>query len=297
MAETTSIQDLFKQWRSGQAQAGQVMAQRFTDWYYAIAVSRLGDQNCRTPWQRACGRFQQGILKVTNPAELIDWAYGIISDELRVSGGRVAGGDFNNKLTGGRSAVQLLQESSAFLSPETARLLACAYEPQHSIDTLTDMAESAGGMPFAILQARYQLKLRLKEQAKIAFTEVPDSPVLDRAPLPLYEAGRMSPQEEAGFEKWMLTDPGLCKDIAEFGVFVLALRHGAVSQPASPSLARTDKVEPVAPPSSSKPEARPPDNNKVATNKKPGPNLALLGGVTMVLLIMAVAMLFLFLRR
>jgi hypothetical protein len=35
-----------------------------------------------------------------------------------------------------------------------------------------------------------------------------------------------SPQEEANFEKWMLTDLDLCKDIAEFAHFGIALRGG-----------------------------------------------------------------------
>ena len=58
----------------------------------------------------------------------------------------------------------------------------------------------------------------------------PDNPVLDRAPLPLYESGRMATeQEEVNFEHWMISDIDLCKDIAEFAHFSIALRGGLPS--------------------------------------------------------------------
>ena len=40
MAESAdvTVQQLFKKWRSGDAESGQSMAQRFSDWYYAIAA-------------------------------------------------------------------------------------------------------------------------------------------------------------------------------------------------------------------------------------------------------------------
>ena len=46
MAETPTqdVKAQFKRWRSGDADAGVSMAQRFSDWYYAITVMRLGDQ-------------------------------------------------------------------------------------------------------------------------------------------------------------------------------------------------------------------------------------------------------------
>ena len=49
MAEPTpaTVQDLFKHWRNGDSNAGQTMARRFNDWYYAVATSRLGDTEAR----------------------------------------------------------------------------------------------------------------------------------------------------------------------------------------------------------------------------------------------------------
>ncbi|MFZ5479173.1 MAG: hypothetical protein ACOZNI_20585 [Myxococcota bacterium] len=225
---STSPQQLFKQWRSGDANAGAAMAQRFSDWYYAITASRLGDAHGRQPLQRACTRFQQGIVTVTNPSELADWAHGLLMEEIGQAGSRIGGGDFANALTGGKSPTQLLQEARAALPDAQVRLLANAYDVRTPLDEVTREADGMGGYPLAVLQARHALKKWLRDQGGIAFTEVPDQPNLDCAPLPLYEAGRMtSPQEEAGFEKWMLSDMSLCKDIAEFGVFALALRAGA----------------------------------------------------------------------
>ena len=40
---TLGTQQLFNQWRGGDGQAGQAMAQRFSDWYYAVTTCRLGE--------------------------------------------------------------------------------------------------------------------------------------------------------------------------------------------------------------------------------------------------------------
>lgn len=249
---TLPTPQLFKAWRSGDAAAGGVMAQRFSDWYYAITATRLGDQHGRAPLQRACLRFQQGIVSVSNPATLADWAHGLLLEELQQAGGRLAGGDFPNALTGGRSPTELLQRAAAELPPAQVRLLAHAYDARYPAEDLAHEAEALGGMPVAVLQARHALKRWLRDQVAVPFTEVPEEPNLDCAPLPVYEASRMaSAAEEAGFEKWLLSDMGLCKDIAEFGVFAMALRAGAFAEapaPRAPTGAPT-RAPTLAPPS------------------------------------------------
>jgi hypothetical protein len=254
---STSPQQLFKQWRSGDANAGAAMAQRFSDWYYAITASRLGDAHGRTPLQRACTRFQQGIVSVTNPSELADWAHGLLMEEIGQAGNRIGGGDFANALTGGKSPTQLLQGARSALPEAQVRLLADAYDVRTPLDEVTRAADGMGGYPLAVLQARHALKTWLRDRGGVPFTEVPAEPNLDCAPLPLYEAGRMtSPQEEAGFEKWMLSDMALCKDIAEFGVFALALRAGAFRLPTQsgsrPSLPSASIPQPAASPPASR---------------------------------------------
>lgn len=256
--------ELYRQWRNGDPVAGQAMAQRFSDWYYAVTASRLGDAHGRVPLQRSCTRFQQGIVSVAKEGELVGWAHGILAEELQTAGGRIAGGDFPNQLTGGRSPTELLAQARAALPAEQVRLLAHAYDSAYPLDDVTREAESLGGMPLAVLKARYTLKKWLRDNGGIAFSEVPDEPNLDYAPLPLYEAGRMqSAAEETGFEKWLLSNMGLCKDIAEFGVFALALRAGAFRQaaaapkPASeaprPAAAEPAKPAPAAPAAAKKP--------------------------------------------
>lgn len=238
---SASPQQLYVQWRRGDPEAGQAMAQRFSDWYYAITTCRLGDAHGRGPLQRACVRFQQGILSVTTPAELADWSHALLMEEVKMAGGRIAGGDFPNQLTGGRSPTELLQQVVPRLEPGVVRLLTAAYDSDVPLEEVTALAETMGGYPFAVLHARLAAKRALRDHHGVAFSEVPESPNLDLAPLPLYEAGRMPREaEETGFEKWMLTDMGLCKDIAEFGVFAQAMRAGAlraaaaVAKPSAP---------------------------------------------------------------
>lgn len=250
MSDLNSVppQQLFKQWRGGDASSGQAMAQRFSDWYYAVTASRLGDQHGRTPLQRACTRFQQGIVGVSNPGDLADWAHGILSEELRMAGGRIPGGDFANQLTNGKLPSEILARARDSMPSAQVRLLSHAYDARYPFERVAKEAEALGGMPFAVLDARYALKRWLKNEAGVRFAEVPEKPNLDYAPLPLYEAGRMSnANEENGFEKWMLQNMPLCKDIAEFGVFALSLRNGAFARPVEPEAPAEAPARPRTP--------------------------------------------------
>lgn len=224
-----SPQELYRQWRSGDATAGQAMAQRFSDWYYSLVSVRLGDLKGRAPLQKACLRFQQGITAVNSPGELVDWAHALVAEEMKAAGERVDGGDFPNQLTGGKSPSELIRLAAKTLPPEDVALLAATFDPRVSVAALSAQSEARGGMPLAILKARYALKHALREQAGVPLQEVPGTPNLDYAPLPLYEAGRMAgSREEATFEKWVLSNMTICRDVAEFGAFTLALRGGAL---------------------------------------------------------------------
>lgn len=263
MADLTTMnaQQLFKQWRDGDGDAGQAMAQRFSDWYYAVTAARLGDQNGRGPLQRACTRFQQGITGVTDPKDLADWAHRIVAEEISMAGGRIVGGDFPSLLTAGRSPTDILKEARNRLGADQVRMLSHAYDSSFPIEQVTSECESMGGYPYAVLRARYDLKRLLRESFGIAFSEVPAEPNLDNGPLPLYEAGRMAnSNEEAGFEKWLLTNMPLCKDIAEFGVFALALRAGAfagVPMAAAPPAAAPPAASPTPTPTPTAPAGPP----------------------------------------
>lgn len=259
---TVAPQQLYRQWRGGDAASGQAMAQRFSDWYYAVTACRLGDQHGRTPLQRACTRFQQGIVSVTNPNDLADWAHGILSEELRMAGGRIPGGDFANALTRGRLPSEILARARSAMPAAQVRLLAHAYDARYPFERVAKEAEALGGMPFAVLDARYALKRWLRKDG-VSFSETPENPNLDYAPLPLYEAGRMSnSSEEDGFEKWMLQNMSLCTDIAEFGVFALSLRNGAFAQQreAGAAVASSAPVVPAPSPVAAPPAANPAAN-------------------------------------
>ena len=225
--ESRSTKDLFRQWRSGDAEAGQAMAQRFADWYYAIATSRLGEKNGREPCERACARFGEGIIQQTDSRQLVKWAHSLISDEVIKHGGRAAGGDEPSAYSGNQSPQDLLNRARPHLGAEI-RLLGACYGGADEAE-VARIAEPLGGMPMAVLQARYRVKQWLRDEG-LPIEVAPDDPVLDRAPLPMYEAGRMaSLAEETNFEQWMLSDLDLCKDIAEFSAFALALRGGVGS--------------------------------------------------------------------
>lgn len=270
---TVAPQQLFKQWRGGDATSGQAMAQRFSDWYYAVTACRLGDQHGRTPLQRACTRFQQGIVSVSNPADLADWAHTILSEELRMAGGRIPGGDFANQLTGGKLPSEILARARQALPASQVRLLAHAYDARYPYERVAKEAEALGGMPFAVLDARYALKRWLRTEGRVPFAEVPEKPNLDYAPLPLYEAGRMSnANEENGFEKWMLQNMPLCKDIAEFGVFALSLRNGAFALPVETEAPKAAEPEP---------ELEPEEEIETTSPGRPSYTPWLIGGVAL----------------
>jgi ribosome modulation factor len=259
MAEgAESAQQLFKRWQSGDGAAGQAMAQKFTDWFYAIAAVRLGDQAGRVPLERACQSFAAGITGVPRSGELVPWAHGIVSAEIKAAGGRTPGGDFPNALTGNRPPTRLLERARQHLTEHQVELLAMTFDSQHSLAQLESRAEELGGWPHAILDARYALKRVLRRSEGVNFSVAPESPDLDRAPLPLYEAGRMaSADEEAAFEQWLLTDIDLCRDVAEFATFAHALRTGLFARP--------------LPAPSPAPAPAPTATTKPATARRPAP--------------------------
>ncbi|MFT4979688.1 MAG: hypothetical protein ACI8S6_005600, partial [Myxococcota bacterium] len=116
------------------------------------------------------------------------------------------------------------QDASGALTTEQLHIL-------HSTYTGTGRARDIDAdMPFSALDARHALKQILSSSASVPFSVLPETPDLDRGPLPLYEAARLaSDTEERHFEQWLLTDIELCKDLAEFSAFAHALRAGALS--------------------------------------------------------------------
>ena len=237
MTDTRSTKDLFKAWRGGDASAGQLMAQRFADWYYAIATSRLGESRGRAPCDAACQRFGEGIVQVTESRALVKWAHDIIVQELHHAGGVARDGDESNAYTNNQTPKSLLARAKVAMPTEIA-VLEGVYGGTMTEDEVDVLAEPLGGNPIGVLTARYAVKAWLRDNAQIPFAVTPDEPNLDRAPLPQYESAHMSEDEVSQFEQWMLTDYNLCRDIAEFATYAVALRGGIGDAKPAPAPAK-----------------------------------------------------------
>ena len=223
-----STQDLFSRWKKGDAKAGQDMAQRFSDWYFAVSSARHGEVKSRPALERACQLFAQGIAQVETEGELEEWAHGILSEELQ-SLGAPEGADEPSRLTGQRAPSRLINRAVSEARCPLLPLLAMAYDHQVSADALERACSDSGGFPLAILKARYELKEWLATQEAIPFQVPSDEINLDYLPLALYESGRLGEAEARNFERWLLDDPRLSKDVAEYSSISLALRGGVLS--------------------------------------------------------------------
>jgi hypothetical protein len=216
-AATTGTKHLFKRWRQGDAAAGNAMAQRFTDWYYAIAVCRLGEPQAGEPFRTACSQFSKGVAKVAEARTLHGWAHQIAKTQIRghLDSGWLHDGDLPNAFSRLASPKQLLMQARTELTAEM-RVLESAYTGAGQLND-----------PITVLRARYALKRWLRQHASAPFKIIPVEPDLDLTPLPFYESAKMtSAREEASFELFMLEEQTICQDIAEFAHFALALRGG-----------------------------------------------------------------------
>lgn len=253
-AQQQDVTVLFKQWRAGDPDAGVTMAQRFTDWYYTIAVMWLGESNARPALEAACQIFAQRIMDVENQEELLDFAHNIIFEQLNQAGGRAPGSDVPSPLTNNRTPSSLIVEASSQLSAEQIRILHQTYTGQG------DPLQIDPQMPVAALEARQALKSRLQASG-ISFGTMNSLNEPDQAPLPLYEAHRLRTDDENWlFEQWLLSDIDLCKELTEFAPFSSALRAGALANARS-SVPETAPSKPVTtttkPPLAKVPELTP----------------------------------------
>jgi hypothetical protein len=244
-AERSSTENLFNHWRRGDAEAGKAMAQRFTDWYYAIAVCRMGEADADGPFRSACSSFSRGVVKVTDSRRLQGWAHGIARKQLHdhTPGGWVKDADLPNAFTRKQSPKATLSWARSHL-PEQMQLLESVYRGE-PCDT-----------PRAVLTARYELKRWLRDHAKAPFKVVPTDPDPDRTPLPFYESNTMTfAGAELNFELYMLNEEEVCQDIAEFAHYAIALR-GGLPQPAEKPRLELREAKPV--PAEPRPEGEAP---------------------------------------
>jgi hypothetical protein len=275
--DNRSIKVLFREWRQGDGEAGQIMAQRFADWYYAIATSRLGEEAGKVPCETACSKFGEGVSSVSESRALVGWAHEIIQAELAGAGARIQDGDAPNAYTGNQKPKTLLCKARTVL-PEEVALLETCYRAG-SGETME---------PLPVLKARYKVKQWLRDNCSVPFDVAPDNPVLDRAPMPLYESGRMAtPEEESNFEQWMISDLELCKDIAEFAHFAIALRGGLPDQEAfqaNQAQRKQDRSAP-APANAASNEPVETGGSNVAAGAAAGVGVAVMAGGGLLLLV------------
>jgi hypothetical protein len=200
---------------------------------------------------------------VTEARALEKWAHGLIQEEVAKGGGVARDGDEPNAYSNNQSPKALLARARTALPAEVG-LLETVYGGRATEAEITRLAEPLGGGPIGVLTARYRLKRWLRDHAGAPFAVTPEQPILDRAPLPLYESSQMANESEmVQFEQWMLTDLDLCRDIAEFATFSVALRggigkaapapaprptatSGGPARPAAASGTRSSSVEPAA---------------------------------------------------
>jgi hypothetical protein len=231
--------------------------------------------------ENACQAFAQGIVSVTRPRALVDWAHDLLERELQAVGRGLdatgsTGSDHPNAMTRNRSPTELIHNVAGDLEPTLRHVLALAYDPAIPLHSVDAVADDLGGTPFVMLKARYALKNLLMRTQDIPFAVVPEDMDMDRTPISLYEAQRLaSGNETAELEKWLLSDIDLCKDVAEFSAFVHALRGGALSEwattdniPAAGAAAtppvqpQVTKTEQHAAPSAPTPAPAPPSPDK-----------------------------------
>ncbi|MBN2800903.1 MAG: hypothetical protein JXX28_17330 [Deltaproteobacteria bacterium] len=229
-SDKRSVKELFRSWRQGDAEAGGQMAQIFSDWYYAIATSRLGEKAAQAPIAAVSQRFAQGVVQITEARALVEWAHGLLDEELRGVAIQTPPPDERSQYTAKKRPKALLREARAALPKEVELLEVCYSQPDSA--KVEQLATPFGGFPIGVLKARYTVKKWLVDNASVPFQVAPAEPILDWGPLPLYESQRMaSDAERVSFEQWMLTDVTLCRDIAEFAHFSIALRDGLGADP------------------------------------------------------------------
>ncbi len=262
MAEP-GIDALFTHWRRGDADAGRAMAQRFTDWFFAIGVSRHGEAVGEPRFQAVCAAFGEGVTRVPDSRRLRAWARQLVAEHLVGDDGRHRGEDAPGRFTRKKGPKILLLEARDGVADAMARL-----EPVYRGAPLPDELD-------ALLEARYVLKRWLARTHRLPFKGLGDGDLdPDLGPMVLYEAGRLDARGDAAFEDHLLAAPALCRDVAEFAQLALALRDGLPGEP--PRRAAPPAPPPPAPPPpaslrSAAASSTPPTLRPAAPVEDPGP--------------------------
>jgi len=214
---TDRIEELYIRWKLGNQAAGQMLANRFSQWFGAVITIQMGTTRGQQPLQNACARFSRDFGTVETVEDIHRWAHGTVKDEAadtREPQNDPVPDEVATSLRKAKNLKPALHPNLADLysfyagsmAPEQARTLA----------------------PKDLLAARYALKRLLKNKYGIPFTVTPQRAINpDARPLPWYEARRFNhPEEGARFETWLLNQNELCVDLWEFAPYANCLRVG-----------------------------------------------------------------------
>ena len=218
-----NVAALFKKWRSGNAESGTQLAQRISDWFYAICSSRYGEEHGYAVFQTASRKFGEGVVNVAHSEDLVPWAHSVLCTEIIRAGVKPGAANVASGYSGGHPPVDLLAAAKTAL-PVEVEILRRFFNGE-DVAAMGELVDPLGGVPSALLHARYSVKRWLKNEYSLPFDVTPEQPNMDLFPLSMYESNRMKDEAEVSrFEKWMLDNNSLCRDVAEFAPFAAALR-------------------------------------------------------------------------
>jgi len=214
---TDRIEELYLRWKLGNQAAGQMLANRFSQWFGAVITIRMGTTRGQQPLQNACARFSQDFGTVDTVEKIHLWAHSVLK------GAAPETGKPQNDDVPAEVATALRKAKN--LKPAPHPNLGDLYN-FYAGSMPSEQASSIA--PKDLLAARYALKRQLKDKYGIPFTVTPQRAINpDARPLPWYEARRFEyPEEGTRFETWLLNQNDLCVDLWEFAPYANCLRVG-----------------------------------------------------------------------
>ena len=216
-----SIIKLFVTWNNHESEeVGKRMADRFEKWFDCLTTTYMGENKTKKMvHNKICEQFSKQLLDVTQPKELIPFAYQILQTELAMH-------TENTKIfDSSPSPAEMVQKVWPKISQTSQLLLLQAYSTGKSVLTQPEL--------YPLLSSRYELKQALFEEyykdSGFDWVRSRSNPDRDLIPLTLFESGKLPPLEKQYFECWLINAPVICQDIQEFAPFAFALQQGCIA--------------------------------------------------------------------
>mgnify|MGYP000007852221 CR=1 FL=1 len=152
-----SVHDLFNRWRNGSSEAGQEMAQRVADWYFALAVTHLGEEQGQVACEAACSTFSTGAANFASSEELVHWCQDTIHHAMGRKRPGVASMTMSSSFTLDCPPKELIAIAWQEL-PEELLILTHCYSSKTKVSALVELCEKGDGYPLELLKARDRRK-------------------------------------------------------------------------------------------------------------------------------------------